>query len=239
MTSNNQKVIIMGGSSGMGLATAQLLAKEDYNVVIAGRSQSKIDAAIAQIQGNAAGFSVDFTVRDAVEQFFEKVGAFDHLACIGAGEAAWGNFPDIEESQLRSAFDAKFWGFFYSAKAALKTIRQDGSITFVTGAASRTAIPGTSGLAAVNGAIHNMGITMAKEIAPIRVNILSPGLVNTPAYDGMSASEKQEFFMQMAGSLPVGRVGEVEDIAQAVKFIISNSFLTAAVLDVDGGARLH
>lgn len=111
-------------------------------------------------------------------------------------------------------------------------------MTFLTGGASRTAIPGTSGLAAVNGAINCMAYTLAKELAPLRVNVISPGLIDTPAYDWMSEDEKQAFFKQMGGGLPVKRIGQPQEIAGAILLLIGNGFITGAVLDVDGGARL-
>lgn len=112
-------------------------------------------------------------------------------------------------------------------------------MTFVTGGASRSAIPETAGVAAVNGAIEAMAFTLAKELAPRRVNVLSPGLVDTPMYDWMEADEKKTFFRQMGSHVPVGRVGRPAEIAEALLFLIRNAFTTGAVLDVDGGNRLH
>ena len=114
-----------------------------------------------------------------------------------------------------------------------------GSILFTIGGAARSAIPGTTGVAAVNGAIMGMAMTLAKELAPIRVNVLSPGLVDTPAYNWMSAEEKEAFFKEMGGNLPVGRVGQPDEIAQAALFSLSNGFTTGAILDVNGSSKLH
>jgi NAD(P)-dependent dehydrogenase (short-subunit alcohol dehydrogenase family) len=140
---------------------------------------------------------------------------------------------------LKTAFDQKFFGFFLCAQKSLSHLRKDGSITFVIGGASRSAIPDTSGVAAVNAAIQAMAFTLAKELAPTRVNILSPGLVDTPVYDWMTPEQKADFFKKMAGSLPVGRVGQPGEIAEAVLYLIRSQFTTGAILDVDGGGRLH
>jgi NAD(P)-dependent dehydrogenase (short-subunit alcohol dehydrogenase family) len=145
---------------------------------------------------------------------------------------------ELDPTALRSAFENKFWGHFHSARHAVPNLRKDGSITFFIGGACRAAIPGTSGLAAVNGAIMAMAYTLAKELAPLRVNAISPGPVDTPAYDLMPKEGKQAFFDQMARVLPVKRIGKPEELARAVLFLVGNDFVTGAVIDIDGGARL-
>lgn len=234
-----KKIVIIGGSSGMGLATAQRLALEGLHVVIASRSEKKLQAALSKIEGTAESKSLDFTDEQSVRSFFEWVGPFDHLVLMAAGLPAWGTLPEIETVALESAFKAKFWGHFFCAKYALPKLRESGSILFTIGGAARSAIPGTAGVAAVNGAIMCMAFTLAKELAPIRVNILSPGLVDTPAYNWMSNEEKQGFFKQMGGDLPVGRVGKADEIAEAAHYLLMNGYTTGAILDVDGGGRLH
>jgi NAD(P)-dependent dehydrogenase (short-subunit alcohol dehydrogenase family) len=234
-----QKALVIGGSSGMGLATAKRLALAGAHVVISSRSEEKLKAALAVIEGKADAKSLDFTDEQSVRRFFESVGPFDHLVLMGAGLPAWGKFQEIQTAALESAFRNKFWGYFFCAKYAAPYLRKDGSILFTIGGAARSAIPGTAGLAAVNGAIMCMAFTLAKELAPIRVNILSPGLVDTPAYDWMSAEEKQGFYQQMGGNLPVGRVGKPDEIAEAVHYLVTNGYTTGAVLDIDGGGRLH
>ena len=238
MSLKGQKIIVVGGSSGMGLAIAQALVRENATVVIASRSREKLEAAKARIEGEVETASLDFTDETAVKEFFETRGKIDHLVLAAAGPPAWGKFLEIDPAALRRAFDTKFWGYFNCARNVVSRLREDGSMTFLTGGASRTAIPGTAGLAAVNGAIACMAYTLAKELAPLRVNVISPGLIDTPAYDWMSETEKQAFFEQMGGGLPVKRIGQSHEIAEAVLLLIRNGFITGAVLDVDGGARL-
>ena len=235
----NQKVIVLGGSSGMGLATARLLAAEGAHVVIASRSREKLGAALRVIGGRSEAIPLDFSQEDAVRRFFDSLGGFDHLVLMGAGLPAWGILSEIQSTALENAFHTKFWGYFLCAKYGAPLIRPGGSILFTIGGAARSAIPGTAGVAAVNGAILCMAMTLAKELAPIRVNVLSPGLVDTPAYNWMSDQEKDAFFKQMGGNLPVGRVGQPDEIAQSAIYLITNPYTTGAILDVDGGGRLH
>jgi NAD(P)-dependent dehydrogenase (short-subunit alcohol dehydrogenase family) len=234
----DEKVVIIGGSSGMGLASGRRLAAEGYQVIISARSRARIAEALEKIGSDAAGFTLDYTDPKSIPAFFKSVGAFDHLLLAGAGPPAWGAFAALRAEALTTAFEIKFWGYFRCLQAALPTLRKDGSVILVTGAAARTAIPGTAGLAAVNGAIERMGITLAKELAPLRVNVLSPGIVDTPAYDQMPAEQKATMLRDTASQLPVQRYGRVDDIAEAVLFLTRERYITGAVLDVDGGIRI-
>lgn len=233
-----EKVVVIGGSSGMGLASAKRLAVEGYQVVISARSSERIAQTLKTLAAECTGFVLDYADRAKIKAFFHAVGPFDHLVLAGAGPAAWGAFDELDPAALEGAFASKFWGYFHCLRAALPNIREDGSVTLITGAASRTAIPGTSGLAAINGAIERMGITLAKERAPLRVNVLSPGLVDTPAYDWMPPDQKQKMLQDTAAGLPLRRVGQPDDVAEAVHFLVRERYITGSVLDVDGGVRL-
>lgn len=233
-----EKIVIIGGSSGMGLASARRFAAEGYQVIISARSQARIAEALKKIGSDAAGFVLDYTDSKSIPAFFQSVGTFDHLLLAGAGPPAWGPFSGLNPGVLAKAFETKFWGYFNCLQAALPTVRKDGSVILVTGAAARTPIPGTAGLAAVNGAIERMGITLAKELAPLRVNVVSPGIVDTPAYDTMPAEQKAAMFQDAASRLPVQRVGRPKDIADAAFFLVRDPYVTGIVLDVDGGVRM-
>lgn len=233
-----ESVVVVGGSSGMGLATAQRLAQEGYDVVITARTQARVDGALGQLDGAASGQTLDYADPASMTAAFAQVGAFDHLVLAGAGPAAWGAFADLSHEVLHAAFDSKFWGYFDTLQAALPHLAERGSVTLVSGAAARATLPGTAGLAAVNGAIERMGLTLAKELAPRRVNVVSPGLIDTPAYDWMAPEARQGMLEGTAAKLPVQRYGMPEDIAEAVLFLVHNPYVTGTVLDVDGGARL-
>jgi NAD(P)-dependent dehydrogenase (short-subunit alcohol dehydrogenase family) len=234
----NQKIVVIGASQGMGFSTAKLLANQGNEVVIASKTKEKIEKAATDIGGKTTAKTLDFTDELAVKNFFEEVGNFDHLVLIGAGLPAWGTFTEFESQALKEAFNTKFFGYYYSAKHAIPHLRKDGSIVMVIGGAARKAIVGTSGVAAVNGAILAMGRTMTIELAPLRINIVSPGLVDTPAYNWMDEKQKQAFFQQMGGQLPVGRVGKPEEIAHIIETVLDNNYITGSVIDVDGGGNV-
>ncbi|MDR3453900.1 MAG: SDR family oxidoreductase [Rhodoferax sp.] len=237
MSITNQRILIIGGSSGMGLASAKRLVHAGADVFIAGRDVARLDAAVASLGGKATGIAADFTDRASLESLMRRIDRLDHLVLAASGAAAWGPFAQLPVETLRNALNTKLIGYWQSLQAALPILRKDGSVVFMTGAASRVAMIGTAGLAAVNGGITQMAQTLAKELAPLRVNVVSPGLVDTPAYDGLPAEAKAGMFAGAAKSLPVGRTGEPDDIAKCVEMLVSNSFATGMLLDIDGGAR--
>lgn len=233
-----QRILIIRGTSGMGLAAARSLGRLGAEVMIAGRSQAHIDTALTSIEGRAAGYVADFSDAASLAALFERIGRIDHLVLAASSSPAWGPFAGTPASALRTALEGKLIGYWQALQAALPHLRRDGSVVMLGGAASRTAMPGTAGLAAVNGAITQMAQTLAKELAPLRVNVISPGLVDTPAYDGMPAEAKAGMFGAAAAALPVGRTGTSDDVAEAIVYMIGNEFTTGALLDVDGGARM-
>ena len=237
MDLGDQRILIIGGSSGMGLASARRLAEAGGSVTIASRSQARLDAALAQLPEGVTAQALDFTDRQSLDSALTAIGALDHLVLAGAGAPAWGKFLEVDLAALRQAIDTKLIGYWNALQAAVPRLRPDGSATLLTGAASRAMMPGTAGLAAVNGAINRIGMTLSKELAPLRVNVISPGLVDTPAYESMPEEARRTLFGGAAASLPVGRTGLPDDIADAVLFVVSNGFTTGALIDIDGGAR--
>ncbi len=241
MSLARQRILIVGGSSGMGLAIAQRLVRAGAEVSIAGRSRARLDAAQASLAGpagQAGALSVDYTDAAALAGAAQQLGRIDHLVLAASSDAAWGPFMQVSAAALRAALEGKLIGYWQSLQAFQPILRRDGSVLMLSGAASRHAIPGTAGLAAVNGAITQMAQTLAKEWAPLRVNVISPGLVDTPAYDGMPAEAKRGLFEATAQRLPVGRTGTSDDIAAAAEMLLDNGFATGVLLDIDGGARL-
>ena len=238
MRFQGKKIVVIGGSSGMGLATARAAAAEGARVVIASRSEEKLRQAKTQIQGSVEGLTINVVDEGSVKAFFDRVGEFDHLTTPGS-EAVLGPFLSLDTQAARKAFDSKFWGQYQAAKYGAPKIRTGGSITFFAGIWSQRPIPRASVVAAINSAIEGLGRALAMELAPIRVNTVSPGIVDTPLYAGMASDKREAMFREAAASIPAKRVAKPEEIAQTVLYLMANGYTTGSTLYVDGGATLR
>ncbi len=267
MRLRDQRVVITGGSSGIGLATACAAASEGAAVVIAARSAEKLARARQEIvavyarrtissgrpggnEANPAGhrrnaaagapveaWPVDVTDNRAVQTLFERIGAFDHLV-LSTGVPAAGPFLELDTGAARAHFEGKFWGYYYAIRHGAPRLRPGGSITLVSGIAGKKAIPGFAAIGAADAAVESLCRTLALELAPVRVNAVSPGLIDTPAHRLMAEDNRRAMYESVAASLPVRRVGMPEDVAETVLHLMCNGFTTAAVVHVDGGDRL-
>ncbi|WP_030057008.1 MULTISPECIES: SDR family oxidoreductase [Streptomyces] len=233
-----QRVVVMGGSSGIGEAAAGAFAADGAEVVVTGRDRERLDAAVARIGGKTTGRQLDATDPAALAAFFAEEGAVDHLVVAVSGAAGSGPFAQLDLADLAAGFDAKFWPQVRVLKAALPHLREDGSVTLITAASARAAIPGTAGLAAINGALEAMVPPLAVELAPLRVNAVSPGVIDTPWWDRVPAEQRAALFEGLATTTPVGRVGRAEDVARAIHMLAANTFVTGVVFDCTGGANL-
>ncbi|MEU5433452.1 SDR family oxidoreductase [Streptomyces sp. NPDC020719] len=240
----NERVVVIGGTSGIGLATARRQLIEGRDVVVTGRSPERLQAALAELSavegavGTATGEVVDARDEAATLRFFTDLGRADHVVVAATGSTAAGPFRSVTTEALREASEGKLIAHTLTARAALEVLSPGGSLTFLTAASAGAAMPGTAGLAAVNASVAAMVPVLAVELGPVRVNAVSPGIVDTPWWDWMDADAKAETFASYAKSTPAGRCGAPEDIADAIAFLIGNSFTTGVVLTVDGGARL-
>jgi NAD(P)-dependent dehydrogenase (short-subunit alcohol dehydrogenase family) len=235
MSLQGKRIVITGGGTGIGLATAKLAAARGASVVLAGRRESKLQGAVEAI-GSAASYRVlDVTDGDAVARVFKEVGRFDHLVTCAAGIAI-GPFAELPESVLRDFFEVKYWGQVRAIRAALPNLARDGSIVALSGFLCRKPSAGYSPFAAVNGAIEALVKVLAIELAPIRVNALVPGQIDT-LREIIGDQANRGRVEAAAAKLPVGRIGTAEDVADAALFLVENRFMTGAALDVDGGER--
>jgi NAD(P)-dependent dehydrogenase (short-subunit alcohol dehydrogenase family) len=233
-----QRVIIMGGTSGIGLAAARMLVESGAEVVVTGRDKAKLDEALLHLGPNATGEQLDAASPEELKAFYKRQGSFDHLIISVSGAKGAGSFRELSLNELRGGFEAKFWPQITSAQLCLETLNSNGSITFITAITARYASSGVSGLAAINAALEAMVPNLALELAPIRVNAVSPGVVNTAWWNWMPEEQRSATFGYYTEITPAGRVGEPEDIAKAIYYLVDNSFVTGTVLEVDGGLRL-
>jgi NAD(P)-dependent dehydrogenase (short-subunit alcohol dehydrogenase family) len=238
MTLENQTVVVIGGSSGIGLEVARRAAAASARVIAVARDGEKLGIALERIGGLVSGVALDAADRPALDAFFAQTGPVDHLVLTLSGGEGAGPFAKLDLQALRRGFEAKFWPQLQAAQASLATLRPGGSITFVTAASARIARPGVSGLGAINGALEAMIGTLARELAPSRINAVSPGVIDTAWWSRMPADAKSEVFAEQAQTLPVGRVGQAQDVAHAVLFLAENGFVTGTVIECDGGLHL-
>lgn len=230
---SGKHVVIVGGGSGMGRATAQLAASLGARVTIASRNADRLANVAAEIGAEPAPF--DMTDEAGVRAWAAGLGAVDHLV-ISASSAAHGGFADLPTDDLRAMFEAKFTGPYVTTREVLPHLADGGSITLFSGVLSRRPSVGTTGLGAVNAAVEALAKGLAVELAgKARVNCISPGMVATEAYAAMPEADREGMYAQVGASLPVGRVGAPEEVAQAVIMAMTNGYLTGTVLDVDGG----
>lgn len=229
-------VVVLGGSSGIGLAAAMAAKGRGANVTIVGRTQEKLRAAAAQI-GGAETIVADIASRTSIEAVFEKIVKVDHLV-ITAGNVHAGKLADTDPDKLLAEVNEHISGSIYSVRAAISRMPATGSIVLMGGQfADRPSGNGTSIMALACRGIEAFARSIALEFKPIRVNVIAPGFVDTPLYDAFGPEGRAAILAQAADSLPVGRIGRPEEIADAIIFLLNNGYVNCEVLHVDGGGR--
>jgi NAD(P)-dependent dehydrogenase (short-subunit alcohol dehydrogenase family) len=234
--STKQRLVVIGGSSGIGLSISKLMAKSGYELVIASRSKVRLAKAKEEI-GKVEVHLLDVTIESHIAEFFAKIDPFDHLV-ISAADFFMGSFLKGETRDARKYFDSKFWGQYCTAKYAAPKLRKDGSITFFSGAANQKPLVHFSAGTAINAAVEGLCRALALELSPIRVNTISPGVVVTPLWESISKEDSKALFEHTAQTLPAKRVGKPEAIAEAARFLIECNYATGTVVHVDGGYPL-
>jgi NAD(P)-dependent dehydrogenase (short-subunit alcohol dehydrogenase family) len=229
-----KKVVVVGGSSGIGLSTAEMAKREGAEVIIASRNVERLDKAAVKL--NAIAITADVTSDDSVAELFRRCGPVDHVV-VTAAQLRTGPFKTVAMEDVRATMEGKFWGAWRVAREA--DIRPGGSLTLVTGFLSVRPRPNSAIISAANGALESLARALALELAPVRVNAVSPGVIDTPIRAAMPEAARKEMLAKTAAVLPVGRVGMAEDIAQQIASFMNNGFATGSIVYVDGGALVN
>jgi NAD(P)-dependent dehydrogenase (short-subunit alcohol dehydrogenase family) len=239
MSFDGQRIVIIGASAGIGEAAAKAFAARGAAVTITGRSKERLDQAARRIGHPVLAAELDATSRGALDAFFATTGTIDHLVLSASpGAVGIGPIAALDEAALRQAFDGKFFAHVKAIQAALPQLRRDGSVTMITAASARTAFAGTAGIAAANGALETMVAPLAVELAPLRVNAVSPGVIDTHWWNAMPEDQRRDYFASVAAVTPVRRVGKPDDVADAVVYLAGAGYITGTVLECTGGLNL-
>lgn len=224
-------VVVVGGSSGIGLSTAELATREGADVIVASRNAAKLDAVAEKLKARA--IPTDVTDDASVESLFKRSGPIDHVI-VTAAQLRTGPFKTVATDDVRATFEGKFWGAWRVARAA--ELRAGGSLTLVSGFLSIRPRPNSAVISAANAALEALARALALELAPVLVNCVSPGIIDTPIRAAMPEAARNDMLANAAASLPVGRVGQGEDVARQIVACMTNGFMTGSTVYLDGGA---
>lgn len=233
-----KKVIVLGGSSGIGLATATAAAAEGAQVTIVSGNRERIDQALKELPAGTEGHAVDLGKEAAIKAFFAAAGQFDHLVYTAGENISLGDISETEVDTARNFFNIRYWGALATVKYAASHINAGGSINLIGGIASPRPGKGWGIAASICAAMEGFTRAMAIELAPIRVNLVAPGVVRTNLWNSLSAADREQLYTSVGNGLPVKRIGEAEDIALSFIYLMKQQFATGQVLVVDGGAVL-
>jgi NAD(P)-dependent dehydrogenase (short-subunit alcohol dehydrogenase family) len=231
----NKKVVVLGGSSGIGLATAIAASQEGAEVTIVSSNQQRIDKALEQLPEGSKGLAINLTDEQQVQELFSKIGAFDHLVYTAGESLVLKTLEEISIQDAKGFFDLRYWGAFAAVKYGAPQINAGGSITLTGGVASARPGKGWSLGASICSAMEGFTRAMAIELAPLRVNLVSPGVIRTNLWSGMMDADRDAMYETIANGLPLKRVGEAEDIAQTYLYLMKQPFSTGQVIVADGG----
>ncbi len=233
-----QRILLLGGTSGLGLATAKAAAAEGASVVIVSSRQSSVSEALAQLPATSEGHVADLTQEQQIQALYQKVGSFDHLIFTAGESLLIGPLMDTSIADAKKFFELRFWGMVTAVKYAIPHLKPKGSITLTGGIASLRPLPGWSIGASVLAAVEGFMRAMAVELAPIRVNMVTPGVVKTNLWSNMPEADRHAFYNNVGQAMPLQRVGEAEDLAETYLHLLRQTWATGQSVIIDGGAVL-
>ena len=230
MDINGKKVIVFGGTSGIGLSATQMLSDKGAHVIALSRNPDKLKT----IPKNVTTKKMNVLDRDALEQFFQEVGEYDILVNSATGGArAVGPFLSMDLDGYRASFD-KLWGYTNVVRYGTKFLKDNGNIVLVSGSPARKCRPGQIAISSVGGAVEAFARGIAPEIAPKRINIVSPGIIDTPM-SPLQGKEREDYYKNTTNNNLIPRAGNPDEVATGIIFAIENEFITGTTIDIDGG----
>jgi NAD(P)-dependent dehydrogenase (short-subunit alcohol dehydrogenase family) len=238
MALSDQRIVIIGGSSGMGLATARAAAAAGAAVTIASSDQGRLKAALAELPDTCDGAVVNTRDEADVAALFARVGELDHVVYTAGDTVRPQPLADLPLDAARELFEVRFWGATAAVKHAAARVRPGGSIVLTSGTVAVRPAPGTALAASAAAAIEGLTRGLAAELAPIRVNAVRPGAIRTPLWDLVPEPQRAALFAALANQTLTKSIGEADQIAAAHLYLMENRFVTGTVLTVDGGATL-
>ncbi len=236
--SSTHRVVVIGGTSGIGLAVAQAAAATGARVIVGSRSEQSVKRALAELPAQADGALVDVTSPASLESFFAGVGPFDHLIYTAGDDLARGVIADYDPVRARDFFDVRLFRALDAVRAGLATLDRHGSVTLTAGAAALHGGPGKLLGATIGGAVITAARSLAVELAPIRVNVVAPGIVRTPLWSTLPDQAREMLFEQAGRDTLLGRVADAEDVAKAYLSFMEQDYVTGNLSVLDGGSTL-
>jgi NAD(P)-dependent dehydrogenase (short-subunit alcohol dehydrogenase family) len=235
-----KRVVVLGGSRGIGFAVAEQAVREGANVVIVSNQPKGVSDAVGRLpEGSATGKAVDLRAAGAAGALFAGLGAFDHLVHTAGEPLPFGpRVADTDLAVARGFFELRYWGAVAAVQAAWPHIRSGGSIVLTSGTSARRPPAGFAFAASICGAIEALTRALAIELAPIRVNVVTPGMVATDLWSGVPVEARKHIFHETAAKLPVGRVGSPADVAEAYLSFLRGGYTTGQSVVADGGGTL-
>lgn len=238
MALSGQRIVIIGGSSGMGLATARAAAAAGAAVTIASSDQERLKAALAELPDTCDAAVVNTRDEADVVALFDRVGELDHVVYTAGDTVRPQPLADLPLDAARDLFEVRFWGTVTTVKHAARRVRSGGSIVLTSGTVAVRPAPGTALAAGAAAATEGLARGLAAELAPIRVNAVRPGAIRTPLWDPVPEPQRAALFTALADKTLTKSIGEADQIAAAHLYLMENRFVTGTVLTVDGGALL-
>ncbi|WP_199102605.1 SDR family oxidoreductase [Aquitalea sp. ASV11] len=233
-TLQGQTVVVVGGSSGLGLAAAQSAVQAGAQVVIGGRQPERLQQALALLGQSATGWPVDMLDATSIQAFFARIPQLDHLL-VTAAVLSPGRLVESDLADLQRNLDSRFWGSVHCLRAALPRMAELGSITLTSGMVVQRPQPGKSMAAVAAAAVETLAHSLVRELAPRRINVISPGPMETPLLAAALGDDAARL-QALAAGLPLGRLGQAAEFAEAALFLMHNRSMNGEVLHLHGGA---